>query len=119
MQTSFAEDVYQFHSSEEQMRFETLVTNLRCLVCQNQNLAESNASLAVDLRNQVYLKVKKGQSDKEIIHYLVSRYGNFILYRPPMKPDTLGLWFGPFLLLIMGIGYLCFYIRKNQVTSND
>jgi cytochrome c-type biogenesis protein CcmH len=109
-----AEDYYQFDTQEQQQRFQTLTTELRCLVCQNQNLAESNSGLASDLRGQIYQKVKQGQSDPEIIHYLVNRYGDFILYRPPFNPATLGLWIGPFLFLIIGLSYLIYYIRKKQ-----
>lgn len=109
-----AEDFYSFAKPEDQQRFESLTVGLRCLVCQNQNIAESNASLASDLRDQVYRQIQKGQSDKEIIDYLVSRYGDFILYNPPMKASTVGLWVAPFLLLIIGVGYLIYYIRKER-----
>src|SRR5947207_328544 len=90
---AFAADIYPFSNYQEQKRFELLTTELRCLVCQNQNLAESNAGLAADLREIIYKKIKQGRSDKEIIQYLVERYGNFILYRPPLTLATLGLWF--------------------------
>ena len=111
---SAAEDFYQFKSSIEQERFATLTSELRCLVCQNQNLAESNAPLASDLRQQVYLHIQQGQSDSQIVDYLVARYGNFILYRPPLNAVTLGLWIGPLLFLFLGIFYLLFYIRKKR-----
>lgn len=75
---------------------------LRCLVCQNQSIAESNAGLAVDLRNQVREQVAAGKSDTEIIDFMTSRYGDFVLYRPPLKGTTLLLWFGPFALLVIG-----------------
>jgi cytochrome c-type biogenesis protein CcmH len=75
---------------------------LRCLVCQNQSIAESNAGLAVDLRNQVREQVASGKSDAEIIDFMTSRYGDFVLYRPPLKGTTMLLWFGPFLLLVVG-----------------
>lgn len=109
-----AEDYYQFSNAEQQQRFQSLTTELRCLVCQNQNLAESNAGLAVDLRNQVYQKIQQGQSNKEIVSYLVSRYGDFILYRPPMNNLTFILWLGPFIFLLCGITYLIYYIVKRQ-----
>ncbi len=109
-----AEDYYQFHSPLDKVRFHTLTTELRCLVCQNQNIAESNASLATDLREQIYKKIQKGESDREIIDYLVARYGNFILYQPPFNMATLGLWLGPFLILIFGIIYLLFYLKKSS-----
>ncbi len=114
LQLLAAEDFYQFNNSAEQERFAILTTQLRCLVCQNQNLAESNAPLAADLRQQVYAHLKQGQSDKEIVDYLVARYGNFILYRPPFNAATWGLWLGPFLFLLVGIFYLIFYILKKR-----
>jgi len=111
---SAVQDYYHFDSLKEQNRFNALTSQLRCLVCQNQNLAESNAPLANDLRNQVYEKIQQGQSDQTIIDYLVARYGDFILYQPPMNVMTIGLWFGPFLLLILGLGGLIFYIKKRE-----
>lgn len=114
LHTFAIEDVYPFTSAEQHKRFELLISQLRCLVCQNQNLAESNAPLANDLRNQVYLQLNNGKSNEDIIHYLVTRYGDFILYRPPIKMTTLGLWFGPLLLLISSLGYLIYYIRKKS-----
>ena len=75
---------------------------LRCLVCQNQSIAESNAGLAVDLRNQVREQVAAGKSDGEIIDFMTTRYGDFVLYRPPLKATTMLLWFGPLLLLVIG-----------------
>jgi cytochrome c-type biogenesis protein CcmH len=109
-----AQDVYQFKTPEQQSRFDSLTGQLRCLVCQNQTIAESNASLAQDLREQIYQKVQSGQSDQAIVDYLVARYGDFILYRPPFNFATLGLWLGPILLLLSGLTYLIFYIRKQR-----
>ncbi len=108
------QDFYSFEDLSQKKRFDQLTTNLRCLVCQNQNLAESNAPLAIDLRNQIYLKINEGMADKEIINYLVERYGNFILYRPPLNMLTFGLWFGPILLLITSVFYLFYYIYKQR-----
>src|SRR5207245_11469173 len=82
-----------------EQRVMTLAAELRCLVCQNQTLADSNAPLAEDLRNQVREKMRQGASDSEIVDYMVARYGDFVLYRPPVKATTLMLWFGPLLLL--------------------
>src|SRR5512145_2056221 len=81
-----------------------LAEKLRCLVCQNESLASSHAELAEDLRREVREQMQKGLSDQEIIDYLVSRYGDFVLYDPPMKKSTLVLWFGPFILLLAGAG---------------
>jgi len=79
-----------------------LAHELRCLVCQNQTLADSNAPLAVDLRNQIREQLKGGASEREVIDFMVARYGDFVLYRPPFKASTLALWLGPFLLLALG-----------------
>ncbi len=84
-------------------RVTALSAELRCLVCQNQTIADSNAPLAVDLKNQVREKIKQGQSDSEIIAFMVARYGDFVLYRPPFKATTLALWLGPLLLLVAGL----------------
>jgi cytochrome c-type biogenesis protein CcmH len=91
-----------------------LAENLRCLVCQNESLASSHAELAEDLRREVREQMSKGLSDKEIIDYLVSRYGDFVLYEPPLKSYTLLLWFGPFALLLTGIGMLVYQMRKRR-----
>lgn len=87
----------------QQSRYQALIAELRCLVCQNQNIADSNAPLAVDLRAQVEEMILAGQTDAEIKDYLVERYGDFVLYRPPLKPQTWLLWGGPFLLLLLGL----------------
>jgi len=109
-----AEDFYSFTSKINQKRFYNLTSELRCLVCQNQNLAESNAPLANDLREEVYHQIQQGNSDKEIIKYLVARYGDFILYQPPFKKITFALWIGPFIFFMLGFFYLIFYIRHAQ-----
>ncbi len=101
-----SKDLYPFSTPDQQNRFYTLTSELRCLVCQNENLAESNAALANDLREQIHTQILNGKTDNEIIHYLVSRYGHFILYRPPLDASTIGLWAGPFLILLIGIFYL-------------
>jgi cytochrome c-type biogenesis protein CcmH len=85
-----------------EQRVTALASELRCLVCQNQTIADSNAPLAEDLRNQVREKMRQGASDSEIVDYMVARYGDFVLYRPPLKLATVLLWFGPLLLLVGG-----------------
>ena len=87
--------------------------NLRCLVCQNQTIADSNAELAVDLRNQVREKLKQGESEKEILNYMVSRYGDFVLFKPLVKSTTWLLWFGP-LLVVLGVGVLIVMLRQRR-----
>ena len=84
-------------------RVTDLANELRCLVCQNQTIADSNAPLAVDLRNQIREQLASGRSEREIKDYMVARYGDFVLYRPPLKASTVALWAGPFLLLLLGI----------------
>jgi cytochrome c-type biogenesis protein CcmH len=83
-------------------RVTELGNELRCLVCQNQTIADSQAPLAVDLRNQIREQLKGGKSEREIKDYMVARYGDFVLYRPPLKASTVALWVGPFLLLLLG-----------------
>lgn len=100
-------------------RVMALSAELRCLVCQNQTIADSNAELAIDLKNQVREKLGQGMSDKDIVDYMVQRYGDFVLYRPPVKTITWLLWFGPFLLLVGGIFVLMLKLsrRRTQVDS--
>lgn len=95
--------IYQFKTSAQQQQFKTLTWELRCLVCQNQNLAESDAALAGDLRAEVAAKIKAGYTNKEVVNYLVARYGDYILYNPPVMKTTWLLWFGPFILLVFGL----------------
>jgi cytochrome c-type biogenesis protein CcmH len=89
-----------------------LTEELRCLVCQNQTLADSHAELAVDLKNQVREKLAQGQSDQDVLDFMVERYGDFVLYRPPLKGITWVLWFGPFLLLLAGLAILLLKWRE-------
>lgn len=95
-------------------RVMNLSRELRCLVCQNETLADSRADLAVDLRNQIREQMKAGKSDREIIDYLTARYGEFVLYRPPVKPATYLLWFGPFVLLLAGLLLLFRYVKQRR-----
>jgi cytochrome c-type biogenesis protein CcmH len=96
-----------------------LAENLRCLVCQNESLASSHAELAEDLRREVREQMSKGKNDQEIIDYLVARYGDFVLYKPPVKGYTVLLWFGPFALLLIGAGVLVFQLRKRRQTVQE
>jgi cytochrome c-type biogenesis protein CcmH len=96
-----------------------LAEKLRCLVCQNESLASSHAELAEDLRREVRELMQKGMQDQEILDYLVARYGDFVLYEPPMKSYTVLLWFGPFaLLLVAGLG-LFVQLRKRRETVSE
>ena len=109
-----ATDRYQFFTPAAQQRFDHLLLQLRCLVCQNQTLADSNAPLAEDLRHQVYEMIEKGQSDEVITDFLVKRYGEFVLFEPPFNQTTYLLWFGPFVLLVLGALLLFCFIYKRR-----
>jgi len=91
-----------------------LSEELRCLVCQNQSIADSNAELAVDLRRQIREQIAQGRSDQQIVDYMVERYGDFVLYRPPLKATTLVLWMGPPLLFVIGLWLLLLYLRQRR-----
>jgi len=90
---------FTFPTQAQEQHFKDLIGQLRCLVCQNETLAESDADLAHDLRAEVYEIMKSGKSDQEVIDFLVKRYGDFVLYKPPVKPSTYLIWYGPFVLL--------------------
>jgi cytochrome c-type biogenesis protein CcmH len=98
-------------------RVQKLAEELRCLVCQNQSLADSHADLAIDLKNQVREKFKQGASEKEVIAFMTERYGDFVLYRPPLKGTTLLLWFGPALLLVAGLIALFIRLRRRAAMA--
>jgi cytochrome c-type biogenesis protein CcmH len=112
MRCVFAIDPLPFKDRAEEQRFQHLAKELRCLVCQNQNLADSEADLAKDLREQVFTMMQSGKSDDEIKSYLVSRYNDFVLYDPPVKPGTWLLWFTPGVLVLVGAGVLITILRK-------
>jgi len=100
-----------------EQRATALEKELRCLVCQNQTLADSNAPLAVDLRNQIREQLAAGRSDREVVDYLVARYGDFVRYRPPFKATTVLLWAGPFLFLLGGFYLLARVLRRRRVPA--
>jgi len=97
-----------------QKRLVHLASELRCLVCQNQTIADSNAELAGDLRREIHEQIKAGKTDKEILDFMTTRYGDFVLYRPPLKATTLLLWFGPALLLVAGVVVLFRVMRARR-----
>ena len=107
-----------FDDPELQVRYDRFTKELRCLVCQNQTIADSNAGLASDLRNQTREMLINGASDEEIISYMTDRYGDFVLYRPPVKPKTWLLWFAPVLFLLLGIVFAVRIIRHRS-SSDD
>lgn len=101
-------------------RYEVIAEELRCLVCQNQTIADSNAELAVDLRNQVREMLLAGQSDSEIRDYMTARYGDFVLYKPPLRPRTLALWFAPVIVLLAGfVVLLRIVLRYRDAPSTE
>jgi cytochrome c-type biogenesis protein CcmH len=102
-----------------EQRMKALTEQLRCLVCQNETLADSRADLAEDLRRQIREQMKAGKSDREIIAFLTDRYGDFVLYNPPVKRTTYLLWFGPFILLIAGTGVLYRYLKRRRELISD
>ena len=107
----------QFESTEQSDRYRNLTSELRCLVCQNQNIADSNADLAKDLRDKVYELIMVGKSDADIINFMVNRYGDFVLYRPPLKASTVVLWLSPFLVVVISLALLVRFIRRRRQTQ--
>lgn len=108
----------EFNNDNDKQRYEELIEEIRCLVCQNQSLSDSNAELAQDLRKEVYEMIISGKDNDEITQFLVERYGDFVLYRPPLKSNTWLLWFGPFLFLIIGTIFAIVIIRKQSGSDN-
>lgn len=112
-------EVKQFESPEQQARYDKMIDELRCLVCQNQNLADSNSELAIDMRRKTYEMVKEGKSSEEIADFMVERYGEFVLYRPPLNQTTLLLWVGPFVILVIGVAVLIRTITRRRAMSDS
>jgi cytochrome c-type biogenesis protein CcmH len=104
-------------SPELEKRTAALAHELRCLVCQNQTLADSNAPLAVDLRNQIREQLAAGKSEQDVRDFMVARYGDFVLYRPPLKVTTLALWIGPFVFLVLGVWLLLRRLARRRVAE--
>ena len=98
-------------------RLLVIAEEVRCLVCQNESLAGSRADLAQDLRREIRSLIKQGKTDKEVMDFLVSRYGDYVRYRPPVKPSTWLLWGGPFVLLAAGLAALVLFVRRRRITS--
>ena len=100
-------------------RMNRITSELRCLVCQNQTIADSTADLAADLRRETRELLKQGKSDQEVVDYMTARYGDFVLYRPPLRPTTVLLWFGPALMLIIGAAVLVLVLRRRSRMTGD
>lgn len=111
---SAAIEVYEFDTPEQEEVFKKLGKELRCPKCQNNNIADSNASLAQDLRMKVYELLKQGAGETEIVDYMVARYGNFVTYNPPLTPSTVILWVGPISVVIAGFSILAWRSRKRK-----
>lgn len=116
---AFALHPKEFQSAEEEQRYRALAKELRCVMCQNQSLADSPAGVADDLRLQVLTLIREGKTDREINDYFVARYGEFILYRPRVEPVTWALWFGPFVLLLVGAGVIVVIVRRNDAAAQN
>lgn len=111
-------DTYEFKSPDNQKRALSLAHSLRCPQCQNQNLIDSNSPVASDLRLEVFKMVDEGKGDDEIIEFMTSRYGEFVLYKPKMEAKTYILWLGPIGLLIIGLAIGYIFIRKQRINGN-
>lgn len=112
-------EMFDFSGNVDEQRFMALISQLRCLVCQNQSLADSDAELAHDLRLEVYEHMQRGENDQQVVDFLVSRYGDFVLYNPPVKPSTYLLWYGPFVLLAIGLILLIKNIRQRSRQAQE
>jgi len=107
------------NDADIEARMLRIAAELRCLVCQNQTIADSNASLAIDLREQVRIMLRQGRSDEQVLRFMTERYGDFVLYRPPLKATTLLLWGGPALLLVGGLATLIVVLRRRAKLADD
>lgn len=112
-------DAYEFRDEAERARYRTLVEELRCPKCQNQNIADSNAPIAMDLRREIFRMLAENKSNDEIVEYLVARYGDFVRYKPPVNTKTLLLWYGPIALLVLGFGVLAMILMRRRRASSS
>ncbi|MBT8438679.1 MAG: cytochrome c-type biogenesis protein CcmH [Gammaproteobacteria bacterium] len=110
-------ETFKFESKETEKVFHKLSDELRCLVCQNQNIAESNAELAKDLRLEIYNMLMQGKSEDEIVDFMVERYGDYVLYRPPFKPMTWLLWFAPVIIFAIGLIFVVRFIKSQSARA--
>lgn len=112
-------DTYEFETEEQRQRFYQLSSELRCPKCQNQNIADSDAPIAMDLRREVYRMLNEGKDNKEIVDFLVARYGEFVRYKPALTPATVILWFGPAAMLLTGFIVLLVMLRRRQKLQRE
>ncbi len=112
-------EAYEFDSPEQEQIFRKLNTELRCLVCQNQAIADSDAGLAKDLREEIHGMLRAGKTEQQIVDFMVERYGDYVLYNPPVKPITWMLWFGPALVFLIALYYVIQFIRSQNQKDSD
>lgn len=113
-------DTYEFSTQAERDRYRTLVEELRCPKCQNQNIADSDAPIAMDMRNEIFKKLEEGESNEQIVGFLVDRYGDFVRYKPPVNKKTLILWYGPAAFLTFGFAMVAMIvIRRRRSTRTE
>ncbi|MDG9978083.1 cytochrome c-type biogenesis protein [Ectopseudomonas oleovorans] len=112
-------DTFEFANDAERQRYRNLIEELRCPKCQNQNIADSDAPIAMDLRNEIFRMLEEGKSNEEIIDFLVSRYGDFVLYKPPLTSRTLLLWYGPAGMLVIGFAVLGVILLRRRSQNKD
>lgn len=112
-------ETFEFRDEVTKIRFQALSKELRCPKCQNQNLADSNSAIAIDLRRELYDLLQQGKADIEIVNFMVSRYGEFVLYRPRVSSITYILWFGPALLILIGVIVVIVILRKKPAAKED
>mgnify|MGYP001817316650 CR=1 FL=1 len=110
-------EAYSFDNREQEKIYHSLIEDLRCLVCQNQNIAESNSELAKDMRRKTHEMVLQGKSEKEISAFMVTRYGDFVLYRPPFEPMTWLLWFGPLIIFAIGLIFVVRFMKSQNAAA--
>lgn len=119
-QVMAAIDVYEFPSENERKRYQKFLEELRCPKCKNNNLADTNSEIADDLRRELHKMVLEGKTNDEIIDFMVSRYGDFVLYRPPVQGNTIALWAGPFVFLFIGLGAVAWVVlRRKKLSASD
>tara|TARA_B100001123_G_scaffold287221_1_gene320160 strand:+ start:94 stop:579 length:486 start_codon:yes stop_codon:yes gene_type:complete len=111
-------ETYEFSDPKDESRYQDMIAQLRCLVCQNQNLADSNAELAKDLRAKTYEMINTGASDEDIADFMIARYGDFVLYKPPLRLRTTLLWGGPFALLLIALIVFFFTVQRSRVPKD-
>lgn len=112
-------DTFEFANDAERQRYRSLIEELRCPKCQNQNIADSDAPIATDLRNEIFRMLEEGKSNEETIDFLVSRYGDFVLYKPPLTSRTLLLWYGPAGMLVIGFAVLGVILLRRRSQNKD